>query len=433
MKFFHVIAGFALAASSALATVDLMADSTNTADTADSAKAAQDWLRSVSSSVPPDQAALLQLAQATLLHNTVRSKAWDPYPGVEPAVGWYDGVWNWDTAFHAFALSYWDPTLAREQFDILFAHQRPDGMLPDAVMKNGKVVEGTTKPPVIAWSVAVVDHRAPDTDYLRGIYPKLIKVGEFFENERGGKKDGLFFYAGQNIGWDSGWDDSIRWDNGYHDSTNDNHRLWAIDLNCYMVTHYEALAYIAGRLNLPAEQTAWQQKADDLAKRINDKLWNAKLGFYVDRDRVTGAYSTVLSPAGFVPLFIHIAPPDRATLCAKIAADPAKFYPGMPTATYDTPGYNPNGFWRGPAWLNTSFFAMKGLHDYGYTDLAEKMRQNLFSWIEKDPAGIWEHYNTQTGKGLGPRGFGWSAAFTICFIEDWDNNNLTWLFPPVPK
>jgi putative isomerase len=111
---------------------------------------------------------------------------------------------------------------------------------------------------------------------------------------------------------------------------------------------------------------------------------------------------------------------------AKLAADPAKFFPGMPTAAYDTSGYISQGYWRGPAWLNTSYFALKGLKEYGYADLAETMRSRLLGWIARDPSTIWEYYDSKSGNGAGAKGFGWSAAFTIAFILDWDNDNLTW-------
>jgi putative isomerase len=387
------------------------------------------WLKSAAATVPADQAVLLQRSQAILAANAVQPPAWAPYTGITPSPGVYPGVWSLDSPYHAIAVSNWNIKLAHDQFALLFAHQLPDGMLPDVVLENGTTLTSNTKPPVIAWALAVVDHRVPDIDFLRQMYPKMARLGEFFEKERGGDKDGLFFFAGADAGWDAGWDDSIRWDNGYRKSTSDDHRLWAIDLNCYMVSHYQAMAYFAGRLNLPREQAKWQEKADSLARQINARLWDDKLGFYVDRDRVTSKASPTLTPAGFMPLFIHIASPVRAARCAKLAGDPTKFYPGMPCAAYDTPGFDPNGMWRGPTWVNISYFALKGLHDYGFADLAEKLRANLLSWIEKDPSTIWEHYQPMSGAGEGARSYGWSAAFTISLISDWDNDHLTWLFP----
>lgn len=390
--------------------------------------AASQWLQSEEKNLSPKEARLLGRAQATLLGNVVSLPAWAPYRGVEPSLSTYHGVWNWDSAFHAIAISHWDPALAREQFDILFSRQLPSGALPDVIWAKGGEVTTLTKPPVMAWAIAVVDRRSPDTQYLREMYPKLVRLGNFFLNERGGAQDGLFFYAGSDVGMDSGWDDAIRWDDGYQTAKNDNHRLWAIDLNCYMVTHYRAMAYIAGRVGLSSDQEKWTMAANQLAARINEKLWDAKLGFYVDRDHVTGKDGPALSPAGFMPLFVHIASAERAARMAKLAADPHKFYPGMPTAAYDTPGYESHGYWRGSTWLNTAYFALKGLKEYGYTNLAQRMRSQILDWVARDSSSIREYYDSRDGEGEGAKGFGWSAAFTIAFITDWNNDNLTWLF-----
>jgi neutral trehalase len=390
------------------------------------------WLAEVSAKAPLQEAQLLRRAQATLLGNIVKCDGWKPYRGIMPSLGTYRGVWNWDSAFHAVALSHWDPAFAREQFDILFDKQRPNGMLPDVIWENGTMVIDFTKPPVMAWAVAVVDHRSPDTDNLRKLYPKLVKLGEFWLKERGGNTDGLCFYAGTHAGNESGWDNAIRWDGGYQTSRSDDKRLWAIDLNCYMVSHYRAMAYMAGRLDLADDQKKWLAEAETLARRINEKLWDEARGTYVDVDRQTGKPSPVLSVACFMPLFLHIAPPDRAAKMARLGADPNKFFPGMPTAAYDTPGFSSNAMWRGPAWLNTSYFAIKGLQDYGCADLAGQMRTTLLGWVAKDTASIREYYQPKTGQGLAAKAFGWSAAFTISFILDWDNDNLTRCFPKAP-
>jgi putative isomerase len=389
-----------------------------------------DWLANSAMKMKPEESNLLARAQATLLGNVVCGNAWKPFRGIMPSLGTYRGVWNWDSAFHAIALSQWDSKLAEEQIEILFEKQQPSGALPDVIWEDGKMVTSVTKPPVMAWAVAVVDHRLQDTGFVQSIYPKLVKLGIFWMNERGGKTDGLFYYAGSDVGFDSGWDDSIRWDRGYRTSSSDGQRLWAVDLNCYMVMHYHAMAYLAGRLGLLQDQKHWQEQANALARRINDKLWDKRLGFYVDRDRLTEKNGPALSPAGFMPLFVGIASRKQAAQAAKLAADPEKFFPGMPTAAYDTPGYSSGAYWRGPAWLNTSYFALKGLNDYGYQTLAGTMRSKLLGWVESDSSTIWEYYDSKNGTGGGAKGFGWSSAFAIALILDWDNDNLTWLMRP---
>lgn len=391
------------------------------------------WRDEIARSLTPQESGLLERAQATLIGNIVTSDTWKPYRGIMPSITGYKGIWNWDSAFHAVAVSHWDVALAREQFEIIFNGQLPNGALPDVLWENGEVVTSCSKPPVMAWAIAVVDRRSPDIKFLEGIYPKLRKLGEFWLQERGGKEDGLFYYAGLDVGYDSGWDNSIRWDNGYRTSQGNDHRLWAIDLNCYMVTHYRAMAYIAERLQLPDDQKIWLEEAHALAKRINEKLWDETLGFYVDRDRLTGKNGPALSPAGFMPLFTHIASPERAARVAKLATDTQKFFPGMPTAPYDAPEFRETEMWRGPTWLNTAYFALKGLQEYGHAEAAESMRSTILGWVARDTSTISEYYNPKTGDGAGVKGFAWSSAFVIAFLLDWKNDHLTWLFPQRPE
>ena len=105
---------------------------------------------------------------------------------------------------------------------------------------------------------------------------------------------------------------------------------------------------------------------------------------------------------------------------AAIAADPAKFFPRLPTVAYDDPAYASAAYWRGPCWLNTAFFAAKGLKLAGFGELAETFRQTLLDACAADPDALYEYYDTRSGQGLGARQFGWSAAFVIVFILDWE-------------
>ena len=171
------------------------------------------------------------------------------------------------------------------------------------------------KPPVLVWVCAIMDRRNPDNEYLKRIYPKFVANAGFWERERGGDKDGLFHYGGKIPNFEAGWDDSVRWDKGCGN-------LWAIDLNCYMVMAYRSLAYMAERLSLPAEKQKWLDKAKALGKHINKTLWSDADGAYMDRDRASGKFSGVLSPASFMPLYVKIATRERAAAMYKLAKDP---------------------------------------------------------------------------------------------------------------
>ena len=390
------------------------------------------WLARQKSRVSPRDFDLLARAQATLLANIGRPEdvskldtvggrgiaslgkplPWSPLRGIYPSPFKYRGVWSWDGPFHALAVARWDPALAREQLTILLDRQQPGGALPDVVMEDGTVVTEFGKPPVLPWALRLVDDLAPDRAYLAEVYPKLAALEEHWMNDRGGREDGLFHYGGGNPKFESGWDTSVRWDRGC-----DN--LWAVDANCYMVMLYESMAALAGRLGRPEDQAKWRTRGEELSRRIDQILWNEAAGSYMDRDRKTREFNDVLSPASFMPLYLKVAGRDHAERMAKMAADPAKFSPGLPSVSYDHSAFRSGDYWRGPTWLNVAYFALKGLKNYGFVSLAEGIRETLLGWCDRNKDYLWEYYDSRTGQGLGAPQYGWTGTFLIELILNW--------------
>jgi putative isomerase len=373
------------------------------------------WLDKQKEKVSHRDADLLRRSQETLYANILDGQ-WRPLRGISPSPFKYRGVWNWDAAFHALAISRWDAKLAREQIQIFLDNQLPSGGMIDVIWeKEGMVVE-FGKPPVMPWIWAMVDRRSPDDAYLKQAYPKFVKYVKYWEQERSGKEDGLFHYGGPMPNLEAGWDDSVRWDNGAGN-------LWAIDLNCYMVLTYRSMAYMADRLALPEEKKQWLAKADALGKRIDENLWDDDAKAYVDRDRESKKFSGVLTPASFMPLFVKIAPPERAKAMNALAKNPQKFFPGFPCVAYDNPNYKSEAYWRGPTWVNISYMAMKGLKRYGYDETAQTCREQLLAWCNENSDHLWEYYDSKSGKGIGAEQYGWTAAFVIEFILNWDSSD----------
>lgn len=369
-----------------------------------------------SAGLSPRDRTLLVRAVETLSHNTIgpEGKPWAPHRGIIPAFGTYEGVWNWDAAFHALAVARWDPELAWEQATIFFDHQRPDGGLVDVLWSAGGIVDDFGKPPVWPWALRLVEERAPGNGDLRRAYDCLASNEEHWRSRR--CEDGLFHYDSdsregdwvQQAKYESGWDNSVRWDDGIVE-------VWPVDLNGYMATFYEGMGFLAERLNL--DPTGWKLKAASQAERLEERLWNAEVGAYMDCNFRTGRFTGVLSPASFVPLFCGSASPARAAQMAELAADPAHFYPGMPTVAYSDPGYS-RDMWRGPCWLNTAYFALKGLRRQGHTKVADEIRETILGWCASEEH-LREYYDAKMGEGLAAIDFGWTAAFVIELILDW--------------
>ncbi len=360
---------------------------------------------------------LLELAYDVLEGNAVCGEdcPWGDRPAVSPWIGKgrTEGIWNWDTAFHVMALSRFDTDLARSSLEVFCSTQLENGMFPDVWKKDGGLVDSLSKPPVLPWATLILYKADGDKDFLRDRYEQFVKNEAFWVRER--SSDGLFYYSSQSdiekdfyirARWESGWDNSPRWDTPIID-------LWAIDLNCFMVQFYRSMAEMAQILG---EKDVWTEKANTLAKLIEENMFDEEKGYYADTNRHTKEQIDTLSPASFMPLYVGIASKERAEKMHSLAKDETKFFPGMPTVTYDHPQYSQD-YWRGPTWLNVAFFAVKGLYNYGFDKTAGEIKEFLLDMIDDcSDGGIFENYDSVARKGLYWHHFSWSAAFVIEFI-----------------
>lgn len=339
------------------------------------------------------------------------------FRGILPSPGKYNGVWNWDSAFHALALSNFDADIAYEQFRIFFAFQGTDGIFPDVIYADGTVKDNYSKPPVFPWAFTEVYERSPRPDFLNEAYCSFCRNLKFWNNNRRDKKSGLYYYDCTPVDgnwsthqkWESGMDNSPRWDNGVS-------RWLAPDLNGFMVMFYDALNKMSVWLNLPDDAEEWKSRSMELKNLINNVLWCEDKNCFLDRDRFTGEFSDVLSSACFVPLFSGCAGKDKAYAMNIAAGNPELFFPSMPTVAFSCDSFSASDYWRGPVWLNFAYFASEGLRKYGFEDTGDLIKEHVLSDVFNEKRGIYEYYNARTGEGLGAVSFGWSAAFVIEFI-----------------
>ncbi len=378
------------------------------------------WLREQEKAVSARDLDLLKRASGILEENicSAETDPWYPFRCVCPFGGTKDvGIWNWDSAFHAIGISHWDMALAEEQILGFIPFQLENGMYIDMIRRSGKKNEISTKPPVMAWAAAELYKTSGNLSFVEKVYESLCKNEAFWRRERFYK--GLFHYgADMNlvkfedldlyVKYESGWDNSPRWDKPCSDYD-------PIDLNCFAVMMYRGLVTLAGALGKAEDAKDFREKERVLTEKILTSLWNEELAVYTDRNRFTGEMSPVLTPASFMPLYIGIAPSDRAKALAVYAADPETFYPGMPTVSYDNPAFSLD-YWRGNTWLNVAYFAAKGLLDYGYIETARGICETILGWVERDGDCIHENYDSKTGKGLYNSRFSWSCVFVIEMI-----------------
>ena len=373
----------------------------------------QTWLSSLGKLSERDLD-LCSRAYDVLLGNVYENEGypWSPYRCLSPCKSKFKGIWNWDSAFHAMGVANWDTQLAKESIIGFFNFQKDNGLLPDVIFEDGKVVDSFTKPPVFAMAALRIYEKDQDKSFLEGIYPALSKNAAFYENNR--CYNGLFHYDCDEkdipeyetfARFESGWDNAVRWDGGLMN-------MWAIDLNCFMVLFYRVMAKIANILGKTDDAPVWEAKETALSKLINEKFWDNESKHYSDTDRFTEKVSSVLSPASFMPLFVGIASEEQAKAMGEIAVN--NFCSKMPTVSFDNPAYC-NDYWRGPTWLNVAYFAAKGLKDYGLS-VADDIKESILNMCFEEKRGIFENYDSKTGEGLYCDAFSWSSVFIIEFI-----------------
>lgn len=397
------------------------------------------WLKSLYGKLDYTSYTLVDRSARTLEANTdghrisVPEFPWHPYRAAVPCDGAFNGIWNWDLCFAAMGFSRWSRFYAQEQFRALLLLQREDGFFGDVLrIEHDKwaVSDDKTrypsslatdwgKPPVAAWAVWQVNRRQPDIDFLKMMYPALVKSAGAWKMKRGGDRDGFFHYdydgpdaafRAEAAGWESGMDNSPRWDGGAFN-------LHPVDLNCYMVMTYRALRDMAAELQLAGESENWAREATDLSARIEERLWDEKTQCYQDWNFADGHFNDVLTPASYLPLFAGIASREHA---AAMAAHAKRLEPMWPSVSYDHPAFDPKGYWRGRTWLNIAYFALRGLKDYGYSEIADRGRNAILDMVASDPSSNSESYDPIERRPRGCPRFSWSSTFVMDMVLDWE-------------
>lgn len=393
----------------------------------DAPSACDSWLKQFYGKLPYVEYTLVDRAARCLEGNTGGGRVglkwpWLPTRAARPSTQTFFGVWNWDCAFMALAMAKWDPELAREQVRMFMRLQHEDGMYPDcwkAEPGQEGIFDGASKPPVMAWAAWTAERTAHDQKFLETAYASLKRNVGWWLAKRRRAGDVLLHYDGDSpdektrqkyAGWESGMDNSPRWDGRPWE-------IWAIDLNCYMVLTYRVLRDFATTLGLEAERADWIRREREMTAEIEKRLWDNAANCYYDWDFEKGCFSRVLTPMSFLPLYIGTASAERAK---EMSVRAKRLSPGWPTVAYDEPTFEPQGYWRGRTWLNTAYFALRGLQWYGYKEFAEEGRKTILGWVAAEPSNINENYDPTTGKPVGAMYFGWSSAFVIKMVLDWD-------------
>ena len=368
-------------------------------------------------------------AVVTLISNWRTHRGGLLHEGIVPshAAYYFVGFWAWDTWRFSAALAKFDPELAKDNIRAMFDYQQPDGMIiaciyTDPAENNAR----DSKPPLVSWAVDEIFTHTNDTAFISEMYPQLMAYYKWWYNKRDHNRNGMCEYGSTDgtleaAAWESGMDNAIRFDDAKMLKNNGAEDAWSmdqesVDLNAYLALECKLLKKFASILGVTFD-------GPDYSSQVADYFFDKEKGFFFDRRLKDGSFIQEPGCEAYTPLWTEVATADQVKAMLPLLTDTAKFstYIPFPTVAADNPKYNPRGYWRGPIWLDQTYFAIRGLRNYGYNKMADEYTLQVFDRLQglKEGAPIHENYGTHTGELLKAPHFSWSSSHLLMLYDDY--------------
>ena len=317
------------------------------------------------------------------------------------------------------------PELAKNQVRAMFDYQMDNGMIIDCIYTDIRENNARdSKPPLAAWAVNKIFEATADTAFVEEMYPQLLHYYHWWYLDRDHDSNGICEFGSvdgtiEAAAWESGMDNAIRFDCAKMVKNSDT--AWSfdqesVDLNAFLAYEYSLLKKLAVVAKQPFNE---KEYADIISTYFYDK----ESGFFFDK-KLDGTFVKEPGSEAYIPFWAGIATKEQMKEAMKLFTDSTKFstYIPFPTVAADNPKFMPRGYWRGPIWLDQTYFAISGLRRYGYVEEADAYTCQVFDRLHglKGDGAIHENYETYTGKQLKAPHFSWSAAHLLMLYEEYN-------------
>ncbi len=231
-------------------------------------------------------------------------------------------------------------------------------------------------------------------------------------------------YRDLRAGAESGWDFSSRWlDDPAQLSSIRTTSIVPVDLNSLLFQLEQTLARASTASGARDDARRFQQLAASRRAAINTQLWDARQGYYVDRDLDSSQQRPALTAATLFPMWLKIADPAQARRTATAVEAGLLRSGGLLTTQRDT-----GQQWDAPnGWAPLQWVAVDGLQQYGQQALARTLGVRFLRTVQSvyDRDGkLVEKYvvdGSASGGGGGEYplqdGFGWSNGVTLALLD----------------
>lgn len=342
-------------------------------------------------------------------------------------------IFCWDSFFNGLMATYDNPEMAKATFRAVLSRALPNGMIGNVQHWSQGPSTGNSQPPVGSMCIWRSHLLRPDLEFLREVYPILKKWNEWWMSHRNARGDGLLQWGDDGGSfeiamYETGWDDTP------HFQGVEGVRMEGTTLNCYAVdlcslwamdAHY--LSLIADAIGDKQAAEKHQKDADDMNKRINEKLWNEEMGIYCSRffdneDGTPGKFLTKLAPLNFYPLISGAANKEQAERMLQIMTDPEQFLGEwiVPTISRKEPEFHKQRYWSGNIWGPANYLTWLGVKRYASNEIKAEYAQkcvHLFmnNWLGSGYCG--ENYFSLNGRVCSNPNYTWGALLCLIGIE----------------
>lgn len=383
------------------------------------------------------------------------------YHFIAPATKEYTYQWLWDTAFHAIVLTHFNNEWAKNEIRSFLKVQRKDGFLPHIVFWGGgrflphwAYIESSlsfrprqtslTQPPMLPIAVERIYQKDYDHEFLLEVLPKLAAHHRWLLHFRDPDKDYLISIISPN---ESGMDESpafqvvtgfyghstVKLHYSFRKADIMNHRfkynnkvilekdyfnVEDLMFNVVFIESARSLSRMFDVVDNRAEAVFFEGIAVKAEESLLYKCWNKEDKIFYPLYSGVEKQARVKTVACLMPLLLDGLKGEKLqALVREHLLNPNEFwtpYP-VPSVAKSEPYYHPTDtplhkvklLWRGPTWINTNWFIIKGLKKHGYGEIANEITTKTLEMVEK--SGFREYYNPETGEGYRRTDFGWST------------------------
>lgn len=161
----------------------------------------------------------------------------------------------------------------------------------------------------------------------------------------------------------------------------------------------------------------------DLVERMTqsrvalEMLWDSYSGQYLSKNFKTNTLIREPTIATLLPLYAGVISKERADKLVSLLLDDKKFmmpHP-IPSVPRDSKHFEPERYWQGPAWININWLVIDGLERYGYSELANAVRDKSLELVATH--GSYEYFSPIDGTPAGAANFSWTAALAIDLLS----------------